>query len=91
MQADQKTNMQYTTPLVVDHTGDQKGKGRESGSRLKQLINEFLEKVKGKKDKTEARFKGLAGEDATKKVRLSCITHSHISLLQKHAFLKTFW
>ena len=61
--------MQYTTPVVVEQSGDEKGKTKESGGKLKQLINEFMEKIKSKANKTEARFKGLAGEEATKSVR----------------------
>ncbi|KAK9905911.1 hypothetical protein WJX75_008827 [Coccomyxa subellipsoidea] len=66
---DQKTNMQYTTPVVVEQSGDEKGKTKESGGKLKQLINEFMEKIKSKSNKTEARFKGLAGEEATKSIK----------------------
>lgn len=66
---DQKSNMQYTIPLVVDHGGDQKASSKETGGKLKQLINEFMDKVKSKKNKTEARFKGLAGEEATKSIK----------------------
>ncbi len=64
--------MQYTQPVVVEQSGDQRGKAKESGGKLKQLINEFLEKIKSKAHKTEARFKGLAGEEATKSVRVLC-------------------
>lgn len=83
--ADQKSNMQYTIPLVVDHGGDQKASSKETGGKLKQLISEFMEKVKSKKNKTEARFKGLAGEEATKSVSRSReYTAASAALLEQH-------
>lgn len=83
--ADQKSNMQYTIPLVVDHGGDQKASSKETGGKLKQLINEFMEKVKSKKNKTEGRFKGLAGEEATKSVsRAREYNVASAALLEQH-------
>ena len=82
--ADQKSNMQYTIPLVVDHGGDQKASSKDTGGKLKQLINEFMEKVKSKTNKTEARFKGLAGEEATKSVSHSTNIFASATLLDQH-------
>jgi hypothetical protein len=70
------TNMEYTQPVVIDlneckkEGAESNQKGEKSGSKLKELINRFVgERASKKKDKSELRFRGISGEDATGKAR----------------------
>lgn len=73
--------MQYTQPVVVgvhDEPADNKEAAADKdkdkkeegpGSKLRELIHNFIgERASNKKDKTELRFKGITGDEATSKV-----------------------